>query len=97
MQLLIQSSAYQRELAIQQKGMDIPHLSKSEILAPVVPVPRLPDEMYSIAKSVEAIRNGENDGLRCLTKLRSLKTALMQDLLTGRRRVTPLLEPQPGN
>lgn len=27
-----------------------------------------------------------------LTKLRSLKTALMQDLLTGRVRVTPLLE-----
>lgn len=27
-----------------------------------------------------------------LTKLRSLKTALMQDLLTGKKRVTPLLE-----
>jgi type I restriction enzyme S subunit len=28
------------------------------------------------------------------TKLRSLKTALMQDLLTGKRRITPLLEPE---
>jgi hypothetical protein len=28
-------------------------------------------------------------------KLRSLKTALMQDLLTGRKRVTALLEPEP--
>jgi hypothetical protein len=27
-----------------------------------------------------------------LRKLRSLKPALMQDLLTGKRRVTPLLE-----
>ena len=30
-----------------------------------------------------------------LDKLRSLKTGLMQDLLTGRRRVTALLEPEP--
>ena len=29
-----------------------------------------------------------------LGKLRSLKTALMQDLLTGKKRVTPLLEPE---
>jgi type I restriction enzyme S subunit len=28
-------------------------------------------------------------------KLRSLKTALMQDLLTGKKRVTPLLESEP--
>ena len=29
---------------------------------------------------------------KTLVKLRSLKTALMQDLLTGEKRVTPLLE-----
>jgi type I restriction enzyme S subunit len=32
-----------------------------------------------------------------LAKMERLKTALMQDLLTGRKRVTPLLEPDPTN
>jgi hypothetical protein len=30
--------------------------------------------------------------MTALTKLRALKTALMQDLLTGRKRVTALLD-----
>jgi type I restriction enzyme S subunit len=34
----------------------------------------------------------EFDGIN-LNKIRALKTALMQDLLTGRKRVTDLLEP----
>ena len=94
MQLLVQSPRYQRELLQQQKGMDIPHLSKSEILAPAVPIPSRADEMDSIAKHVEVTRFAERNSLRCLKKLRSLKTALMQALLTGKKRVTALLEAQ---
>lgn len=43
---------------------------------------------------VDRIQRGELLGNACrkhLTKLRALKTALMQDLLTGRKRVTALL------
>ena len=36
-----------------------------------------------------------NSAVSGLHKLKSLKTALMQDLLTGKKRVTPLLEPNP--
>ncbi|MCX6876645.1 MAG: restriction endonuclease subunit S [Verrucomicrobia bacterium] len=92
MQLLIQSPAYQRELLLQQKGMDIPHLSKSEILTPSVPVPREQTEMDAIASEIAKMNATLSSTGRSLPKLRALKTALMQDLLTGRRRITALLE-----
>jgi len=95
MQLVIQSPSYQRELLLQQKGMDIPHLSKNEILSPLVPVPKRSDEMDAIAKHVMVTRALERHSACQLDKLRSLKTALMQDLLTGRKRVTALLESKP--
>jgi type I restriction enzyme S subunit len=92
MKLLIQSPIYQRELLLQQKGMDIPHLSKSEILAPLVPIPSEQDEMLEISNRVEAISLFIENSCDILSKLRHLKTGLMHDLLTGKRRVTPLLE-----
>jgi type I restriction enzyme S subunit len=92
MQLLIQSPAYQRELLIQQKGMDIPHLSKSEILTPSVPVPREQTEMDAIASEVAKMNATLSSTRHSLPKLRALKTAMMQDLLTGRKRVTDLLD-----
>ena len=55
----------------------------------------------SIEEQTEIIEriNRHSDTLRSthavLDKLLSLKTALMQDLLTGKKRVTPLLEPEP--
>jgi type I restriction enzyme, S subunit len=91
MQLLIQSPTYQRELLLQQKGMDIPHLSKSEILAPLVPIPADVDEMNTISNIVETLQSNERNTIHNLNKLCSLKTALMQDLLTGKKRVTALL------
>jgi len=91
MQLLIQSPNYQRELFLQQKGMDIPHLSKSEILTPHVPIPANSDEMNTISNIIEATQLIELNTKRSLGKLRSLKKSLMEDLLTGKKRVTPLL------
>lgn len=92
MRLLIQSPQYQQVLLLQQKGMDIPHLSKDEILSPAIPVPRENAEMEEISKRL----SGLEDVITCnglqLKKLRSLKTALMQDLLTGKVRVNALLE-----
>jgi len=49
---------------------------------------RIDDQLGSIEASI-------HQSIECLHKLRSLKTALMQDLLTGKVPVTPLLtEPQ---
>jgi type I restriction enzyme S subunit len=97
MQLLIQSPTYQRELLLQQKGMDIPHLSKSEILAPLVPIPADSDEMDTISNRIETLQSTQQNNIHSLNKLRSLKTALMQDLLIGKKRVTTLLKQEVTN
>lgn len=54
----------------------------------------LPDkhEQLEIANRMVASQRLLNDSEGELSKLRSFKTALMQDLLTGKKRVTPLLE-----
>ena len=91
MQMVIQSAQYQRELLLQQKGMDIPHLSKGEILSPLIPIPKAVEEMESIAGCAKALRTALTNESTHLNTLRLIKTGLMQDLLTGDRRVTALL------
>jgi type I restriction enzyme S subunit len=49
-------------------------------------------EQSMIADRIDKIKDEENVGHLSLKKLQSLKTALMQDLLTGGKRVTDLLE-----
>ena len=48
-------------------------------------------EQERIIESLTAVRNTIHDISKSLSKLHSLKTALMQDLLTGKKRVTALL------
>ena len=93
MKILIQSPVYQRDLLLQQKGMDIPHLSKGEILTPLVPVPNEQREMNAIAEEAEKINTTLLNTGCALHKFRALKIGLMRDLLTGRKRVTSLLAP----
>jgi type I restriction enzyme S subunit len=50
------------------------------------------DEQSKIAALLNAERGAAETNLKHLSKLRALKTALMQDLLTGRKRVTALLD-----
>jgi type I restriction enzyme S subunit len=58
---------------------------------PVCPI----EEQIAISSQLERISNLGDSYQRAGEKLRSIKTALMQDLLTGKKRVTPLLtEPQ---
>ncbi|MFC5435325.1 restriction endonuclease subunit S [Rhodanobacter umsongensis] len=53
----------------------------------------MPDEVEqsAIAERVAELFSQQKKTMKALNKLRSLKTALMQDLLTGKVRVTPLL------
>lgn len=76
---------YHRALMAQQKGMDIPHLSKSEILSPVLPLPRA-DEQARIAAALDSIEANESCEIRELAKLRQLQRGITHDLLTGRVR-----------
>jgi type I restriction enzyme, S subunit len=84
---LVVSPGYLRSLFNQQKGMDIPHLSKSEILAPVVPLPNKIEQRL-IASQVRGILDLIQVANSHLQKLRQQKLGLMQDLLTGKVQVT---------
>jgi type I restriction enzyme S subunit len=90
LRILTQWSEFHIRLMAQQKGMDIPHLSKGEILAPPVPIPS-PDEQAKIVEHMGSIEQRLNAEIRTLEKLRAKKNGLMDDLLTGRVPVTPLL------
>lgn len=80
---LVVSSGYLRSMFNQQKGMDIPHLSKSEILEPFVPLPKR-DEQRLIASQIQKIADLVKATDVRLQKLFQQKLGLMQDLLTGK-------------
>ena len=54
------------------------------------------DEQQEIMRRCDAAADGIASTFDQLAKMRALKRALMQDLLTGNRRVTPLLERREG-
>ena len=51
------------------------------------------DEQNRIGNLYESVESAQTELIAQVTKQKSLKTALMQDLLTGHKRVTHLLEP----
>ncbi|MEB3192542.1 MAG: restriction endonuclease subunit S [Snowella sp.] len=52
-------------------------------------------EQFKIIQLLQNVENQLSGEITSLDKLRSLKTGLMQELLTGKKRVTPLLENSP--
>ena len=84
---LLRSEPYLNQLAANEKGMDIPHLSKEEILEPIVPL--IPEgEQILISSILKSIDEQSQSLLTRRTQIQSLKKSLMQDLLTGKVRVT---------
>jgi type I restriction enzyme S subunit len=84
---LLSSPKFQSSLQLEQKGMDIPHLSRSEILQPYVALPPTNVEQEAIAATLSDV-----DALiaaldNLIAKQRHLKTATMQQLLTGKKRL----------
>jgi hypothetical protein len=67
--------------------MDIPHLSKSEILEPLVAVPPV-EEQRCIATLIDTYDTRISTEEAYLEKLKLQKKGLMHDLLTGQVRVT---------
>ena len=83
---LLRSDDYLSQLLSQEKGMDIPHLSKQEILEPLTPVIPLP-EQQKIGQILSSIDAKIESVDQKLSQTQSLKKSLMQDLLTGKVRV----------
>jgi type I restriction enzyme S subunit len=67
-------------------GLNLPTIERL-----IVPTTKDPHEQAAIAQVLDATTRSTHDTLRRLEKLRRFKAGLMQDLLTGRKRVTPLL------
>lgn len=88
---LLLSARYHERLLVQEKGMDIPHLSKREILAPKVAVPPALEQAF-ISSCFSSIENRLTQERRQHKVLQLLKNGIMDDLLTGRARVTRLLQ-----
>lgn len=91
LRILTQWSEFHMRLMAQQKGMDIPHLSKGEILAPPVPIPSV-DEQAKIVEYIGSIDQRLHAEISIVEKLVAKKNGLMDDLMTGRVRVTLLLD-----
>jgi len=83
---LVRSSAFIEGLKAQEKGMDIPHLSKNEILSCVVVLPpfKEQEEIADILEAQDILIECEREKLAALEEM---KRALMQDLLLGEVRV----------
>jgi type I restriction enzyme S subunit len=90
--ILMNSDLYRREIKATATGTTVRHTSPAKLLSPFVP--RIPlDEQKRIHLRLDALSDGVEHLLEELKKMNLIKTALMQDLLAGKKRVTPLLEP----
>lgn len=72
-------------------GLNLPAIKN--LLVPKMKI----SEQSRIAEILDASTQKSTDFQQRLVKLRAIKTALMQDLLTGQKRVTSLLTPAPAN
>jgi len=89
----VSSSAYGKTFFVlaSKQSTNLASINSTQLKSFPIPLPDY-DEQLRIETLLGQSNLSCNDAMRHLAKLRSLKSALMQDLLTGRRRVTPLLE-----
>jgi type I restriction enzyme S subunit len=78
---------YQKQVLRRAQGMDIPHISQTDILSPKVPLPPL-DEQKRIADRYSSILERIDCEENLLREYKTLKQGLMQDLLSGTVRTT---------
>lgn len=78
---------YQKQVLRRAQGMDIPHISQTDILSPKIPLPPL-DEQKRIADRYSTILERIDCEENLLREYKTLKQGLMQDLLSGTVRTT---------
>jgi type I restriction enzyme S subunit len=86
----IQSRKIQKVLVDWAGGSTVGHVRVGDIRRLPIPIPPL-EEQKSIATALGALSRRERSEMAELEKLRLLNLGLMEDLLTGRVRVTNLL------
>lgn len=87
---LLQSKGIQEQVLLHSVGQAVKGINISEVKRISFPLPSKPEQEAIGARMAES-EHSLSRSAHHLSKLRALKTALMQDLLTGRKRVTNLL------
>lgn len=90
----IYSGSVKDRIALLTSGTTNPHLNVSEVKRFEIPLPSL-NEQALITDGISSLDNSIQYEQSKLEKLLHQKSGLMDDLLTGRVRVTPLLESPP--
>jgi len=88
----LRSEAVQEAISLEMKGTTFMEITLTNLREVKIAVPSSTEEQQRIAEIIDIQHAGECKFVDQKNKLRSLKTALMQDLLTGQTRVTPLLD-----
>ena len=78
---------YQKQVLRRAQGMDIPHISQTDILSPKIPLPPI-GEQKRIAENYLSILNKIGCEEDLLSRYKRMKQGLMQDLLSGTVRTT---------
>ena len=88
----LQTAVVQDQIRLHQKGTTFMEITLADLRSIEVALPIMQDEQSSISEKLTKHDDLRLQYIQNRQKLHSLKTALMQDLLTGKKRVTPLLE-----
>jgi type I restriction enzyme S subunit len=89
---VLESSIGQNQIAQFNAGGNREGLNYQQVRGFNIPWPDETEEFERVRNILGSASDALKEGFVTLNKLRVLKTALMQDLLTGRKRVTTLLE-----
>ena len=87
---VVQSDWFQKKIGLADAQVNLNH---SILRTTIFPEPN-PDEQRAIVHYATRLSEYAQSEMNALAKLKSLKKGLMQDLLTGKTRVTPLLDPE---
>jgi type I restriction enzyme S subunit len=88
----LRTSKVQDQIRLCEKGTTFMEITLTDLRQILVAMPKEESEQQAIAEGLDGSDASAAKYYKSLHKLRSLKTALIQDLLTGRKRVTALLD-----
>jgi len=88
---MMRTSTVEAQIRFHQKGTTFMEVTLSDLRRIKIAIPRSNAEQWRIANVLSKQDALTADYRRILDKLRATREALAQDLLTGRRRVTPLM------
>jgi type I restriction enzyme S subunit len=87
----LRTTKVQDQIRLCEKGTTFMEITLTDLRQILVAMPKEESEQTAIAEALDANDRTTSQYSQSLGKLRTLKTALMQDLLNGHRRVTHLL------